>query len=402
MNCNTNQCCAPTFDNKRCSNTVINSSYHCADHYTYTKKLYIKYKQICEIAYNLNISQKINNIVIKHNHLVNCYVWLDRAYKARMKHRKYAFVPECYDEGHNYQFTLLQEKLDLCEQQLMNIYSYYEKNTNEYESANRIRKSICNNNDNGNHNGNHNDNNNDNKEKNKFTIQQTKIKIAERNENRKLIEKGVNDTIEKYIYENAIALEWRNDINKLILRLIQKICNPVIRIDDDNDFVYCVAIHNFVRKLNNIGYFRKEYEPEKCRECVCNNFITYPLTLGCSCVFHHNTVFRYFNLMSVESVKKFYEILLFNEKKIKPFIHDVKFYHTIFGFDMIFMQMELVWDKKKQRLVLQQLIEQMEKTSTFFASLRKKKAFRKNLYYSDSDSESNAESNSNSDSSVDS
>lgn len=44
---------------------------------------------------------------------------------------------------------------------------------------------------------------------------------------------------------------------------------------------------------------------------------------------------------------------------------------------MIFMQMELVWDKKKQRLVLQQLIEQMEKTSTFFASFRKKKLLEK-------------------------
>ena len=35
----------------------------------------------------------------------------NKAYNARMEHRKYAFVPECYDEGHDYQFVFIKNKI---------------------------------------------------------------------------------------------------------------------------------------------------------------------------------------------------------------------------------------------------------------------------------------------------
>ena len=116
MSCEINQCCAVVQNNKRCSNLSINPHMnHCSIHHDNAVKLYTQYKQICEVAYNLDINKSINNMNDQIKHLMNCYVWLNKAFYARLKHRKYAFVPECYDKGHNIQFEMINEKLDVCE-----------------------------------------------------------------------------------------------------------------------------------------------------------------------------------------------------------------------------------------------------------------------------------------------
>src|SRR5438876_10338455 len=129
-----NQCCAITLDNKRCQNLVIKSSKHCSSHYNNALKLYKNYKKICDVAYNLDVDKHINDPNEKAKYLLKYYVLMNKAYDARMKHRKYAFVPECYDLGHDKQFKLINDKINLCEEKLYELYQEYNFNKIKYNS----------------------------------------------------------------------------------------------------------------------------------------------------------------------------------------------------------------------------------------------------------------------------
>ena len=474
MNCTQNQCCSPTINNKRCVNQVFKSSRHCKTHYPYANKLYMKYKKICDVAYNLNINTVDHNkkyntnnntntnanisrkkvvdvedfkkiIMEKHDYFTHCYVWLNKAFTARLQHRKYAFVPECYDDGHNYQFEMLQDKINLCETKLMEVNSEYEKhkylfdiqpdilnmanvlntqnisnsmqlvpyvkissmsNTlNTSKTTNRFeRLSVANKNNHNHkkhtdkhdkhtdkhtnkHTDKHNHDNNDQdddqdddneNENDKFDIQEIKQKIKKCNRMREQMEREEEQIIQKYIEENQQILDWRYKVTELIATFIEKLCSPIIVFKEDEcRLSIYAAIHNLVRELYNICYFEKDYVPSKCKDCTCGNYITFPLTLGCSCIFNNNTIFKYFNLLSVDSLKKFYEVLLFNANKIKPFIEDLYFYNIMFDENMIFMQMELAWSPEKNRLILLQANEEkIPKISSMFASYRKKQSLR--------------------------
>ncbi len=50
------------------------------------------------------------------------YNILIKVYEARMKHRKYSLVPQCYDPGHNIQFELIKNKINECEHKLEELY----------------------------------------------------------------------------------------------------------------------------------------------------------------------------------------------------------------------------------------------------------------------------------------
>src|SRR5437868_9122502 len=122
MSCKENQCCAVTDDNKRCLNSAIHGTFHCNIHYTKAIKLYKNYKRVCETAYKLNINQNFDNINDRIAHITKCYLWLNKAFDARMNHRKYAFAPECYNEGHNFQFEIITKKIKKCEKVLNDLW----------------------------------------------------------------------------------------------------------------------------------------------------------------------------------------------------------------------------------------------------------------------------------------
>ena len=372
MNCSNNQCCAPTVDNKRCPNSVINGANHCKNHLVYAKGLYDKYKKICNIAYNLDIEKDIHNVESHHNHLMQCYVWLNKAFTARMRHRKYAFVPECYDEGHNMQFEIIQKKIDVCEKKLMEICpDIKNENTDTRiqlyipDYQNYYRELILEDNTDS-------DESNEFDDNDDFDMACTQQKISECKNKRGLMEREIDNVMDKYMKENSLVLEWRSKIISFIFAYIEKLFESVPAFED-NAFVFCVAIHNLVRELHHARYFSKNYKPEKCVDCKCNNFISYYLRLGCGCVFSNSTIPRYFNLMSTETLKRFYEVLLLNKDKIKPFVNDLNFHYTLFDDNMLFMHMELVWNQEKQRLALSQAAgPPYEKRSKLLASLRKR------------------------------
>src|SRR5690606_31388839 len=110
-------CCAPNLENglDRCKNqTVSDQSDHCKLHQNYSNELYLHYKQVCKIAYDLDIEKEISNTNKRIKYLTECQLLFEEAWKARKKHRNYAYVPECYDSGHNFQFTYIEEKMNRC------------------------------------------------------------------------------------------------------------------------------------------------------------------------------------------------------------------------------------------------------------------------------------------------
>ena len=116
------QCCSWNKEtNKRCTNQVYKSSKHCTDHYQYALELYLKYKKLCNMANKLDIYKPGESRRKKIAHLRQCHKLLVKAYNARLIHRNYAFAPECYDFGHNLQFQIIQEKIDKCKNELINL-----------------------------------------------------------------------------------------------------------------------------------------------------------------------------------------------------------------------------------------------------------------------------------------
>lgn len=105
--------CAAILGNLRCINVVDRNSKCCNFHRDKAKSLYFKYKHYCDMCEDLDLS--INN----EEHLMKCYILLNKAYNSRLKHRSYAISPEMYDDGHNHQFIKLQNLIDECENSLI-------------------------------------------------------------------------------------------------------------------------------------------------------------------------------------------------------------------------------------------------------------------------------------------
>jgi hypothetical protein len=118
------QCYAP-FNNKRCTNSTKDNKIHCPLHIKEGVKLYSRYKKICCIAesYDLESIEDMSSIQEKVTFLNKAYNIFISAYEARLKHRQRCISPECRDYGHDQQFILLQQKINICEQRLEYLYT---------------------------------------------------------------------------------------------------------------------------------------------------------------------------------------------------------------------------------------------------------------------------------------
>src|SRR5579862_3261055 len=102
------QCCANTLSNTRCINSAIPGCDHCQLHHEKAKSLYMKYKGLSDLIDKMVLDKEFDNIQEKIDYIMNCYILLNKTFNARSKHHKYAYVPECIDEGHKFQFTRLK------------------------------------------------------------------------------------------------------------------------------------------------------------------------------------------------------------------------------------------------------------------------------------------------------
>ena len=406
------RCCAfaekPNATN-RCPNPTINESNHCNSHYFQAKKLYLSYKKICSKADKYDISKQIENIPDRINYLLKCYAILNKAFNSRMKHNAYAFVPECVDSGHEIQFKIIQHKLNLCEQALSDLYELESKTKSESVVLESPKENII-----------------------PVKIAQDKMpppnsnsikqNILKHKKQRYQTENDFNNMIEIYIKRNMEASNNKKTLVELIVACINKIYGGAGIID--NQFINIIAIYNIVFELEEIGYFRKkDFVPEKCKECKCNNYVTYYTKLFCTNDSDHikkykpsdpniktilDTLLEYFSKHYEHEMKYFYELLIFNKQKLVSIINDYKILQHIYGTAIINIYIDFIWDPIEKRLRMNQSNPPAHyKQSKFLATLRlREKYYVKHIKnnYSDTDSNSNSNtgSNTNSDSDIDS
>jgi hypothetical protein len=361
-----NQCCAIE-NNIRCVNNVIGHSNHCTDHIGPAKILYKKYKKICDVAYNLDLNKNVSNIEEHVKYIIECYEMFNKAYDARMAHRKYAFVPECYDYGHDYQFIFIKNKILECEKILSELQMQYHRalmyETNNYTILNNEDVNI--------------------KEEDIFNIDIIPKTIMESNKRRNDTEQDVNEIMDKYIKENQEILKKKEILNRLFIECID---NIVYKYIDKKYLSYYqtelqkllirVSIFHVICKLYRMEYFTDEFEPEKCQCNTCDNYLPYKFKITCRCVYNYGSFENYINHTTEKLVKGVYNGLLLHSKKYIPIFNDMFLLFIIFDAEMLFMRIELRWDPKLNRLKMNQCIEEKEeKKSKYLARFRLKNKY---------------------------
>ncbi len=366
MECSSNQCCAPNTSNTRCTNSVNEGTNHCDIHRSHAMKLYHRYKTLSDKVDNLNINQQFPKLQDRINHVMRCYVLLNKTFSARTKHRKYAFVPECYDEGHDYQFVKLKGLIDKCENILGELYSSTPSESDSTESDGSVEGDL---------------------ESIDTTV---KASVTKYRKYRRNIENDIERWINKYIQDNKIILERRELLAKHIAKITLEMFDTYgCEYDEELDYSFekCVMMFHLSRRLHNMGYLPKDstgkknkaYVPQKCRHCNCNEYEATDLKLGCGCIFEANTISKYLNLCSEDTLKQYYGTLLFNKEKIIPILSDIKLLYALYGNNLLFMKLYLLWDPLKQRLVIEQNMNTtpMKQSRLMAATRLKNKVYQK-------------------------
>lgn len=341
------KCTAVSDSGSRCGNPVMLNSNHCAQHHLIAKKLYLKYKKICEIAYRYDI-QNSSNIL----GLMKCYANLNKAFDARMAHRRYAFVPECHDIGHDYQFELIQNKIKLCEEKLAILYQEQSVKINSLDTSS---DSDLNSNSNSNSSPKSDPTNKANQINQINPNVPKKIKQFRKKRDKSEIE--INDYMDACIAENKMLGEKKINFLVTIFDIVQSYTSYKIHMS-----VFLVATYKIVAELASIKYFDKNFRPQKCACKECKRNITYIIKLfcGCGCVIpkqgsvipDDDLLIRYLLDIDDTSINKFHDSLITNKDKIQPIINDLAYEYETTNTHILLEKYELSFDDKADRLVL--------------------------------------------------
>jgi hypothetical protein len=351
------QCCAYS-ETKRCKNKVINDSYHCEKHYDTARKMYIKYKIICDNAYKLDLNKKCKNAQETVSYLLYCYKCFNEAYTARMTHRKYAFVPECYDAGHDFQFIMLQNKIKECEIKLQEAKIILQKLEKAPENLFQVL---------------------DDEEPSEII----EITIKQSVEVRKKEQEDVDALVEKYIAENneyvKICIEMNNIINEYVNSFLAE--TPYV---GDQIFIY--FIWRIVFRLYSMQYFKDGFKPAECFCGACDNQVPYQLLFSnpkykekIKKMMANFNSYIFLNSMCFHCVDYFCELLLYNREKIEPVLEDMLQLYEKYTTNFITTDFILIWDVKLNRVVMRQMDIRMPKNLTLKQRLRYKFETRKQL-----------------------
>jgi hypothetical protein len=338
---------------------AISGSDHCNLHRDKAKTLYLKYKTLSDQVDKLVINRKFKSIQTEVDYLMECYICLNQTFKARMKHRMFAFVPECYDEGHDHQFIKLNTLIKDCERKLRELYILQDIRDDKFSTKESESS----------------------EEENGILVTQRHVDTVNRAEEyrrfRKQREKEVEEWVQKYIEENEVILERRRVLYTHITFCILKLYEDIDPEEEIHIFVKVVTIFNLCGRLRSIGYFLNTFVPDTCKHPKCACYLPYELTLACGCILHNNTLDKYYNLAPEATLKMFYEVLLFNKAKLLPLLEDICYLHNVYGDQLMFLKLHLVWSQLERRLVIEENNEKpLPKMTTVLATTR-----LKNKYY---------------------
>jgi hypothetical protein len=406
MNCSKNQCCAP-LGNSRCTN-FANESKYCDLHRDRAISLYRKYKNLENSINTINLNKSFQKPKEHIDYILNCYNTLNKMYKARMKHRKYAITPELYDTGHDYQLTRLENLMLECENLLSNLYKLYDEQI--HQGGVLTTQSEC---------RSEGEQSNFNKElynnvlyrlegeKENYTCKELVLynpklhrtsfqnnKLLKENyipedesipnrinkckKYRKNIEDDINEYFDLFISLNKQLLKNREilatKLEKFIKKLFDENANNISNI---SDVLKCIIIYKLCGDLYEIDYFNEEFIPEMCPfPCTCGNFESYDVLFGCNCTRTKETPREYFNIPSESTLKLFYELLLLNSSKILVFIPEIALLYRIYGDKLIYMRLKLIWYPLLNRYKLEEDMSLLgEKTSKMMSVRRLKDKF---------------------------
>lgn len=352
-----NQCCAYSGVG-RCINNAEGNSNHCQLHRPKATKLYLTYKNLCEVVKELDLNKGFDTPQARYDYIMNCYCKLNKAYQARHKHRKYAFVPECYDEGHMYQFVKLNQQMETCEKILEELTEELSSKSGDSEEHSKKHGKI---------------------KDVEIVVESNKGRRVVRNYKQYRMEKEaeIKAFMEHYIKENALLLEQRDKLILLISNYIESLYT-LIDVDDEMSlFVKNISTYNLTHGLYHSRYFDRKFTPERCEDILCGCYLDYDAVLGCSCVRMNNSIYKYYHMLKEDTIKKFYEVILLNKARLVPLLGDVMNLYRKYGEGVIFVKVHLVWDPQLKRLTLEpNLYEDLPKMSKVFAQSR-----LKNKYY---------------------
>lgn len=319
------QCSAYDTGRKRCSLPTIENSNHCSLHHVSALKLYHNYKRICGFAFSLQLERDFENKDLKIQHLLKCYCWLNRAFNARMKHRLYAFVPECRDAGHDHQFERIRSEMLKCESLLE---KQFQKVQADADSQEMILEednvvpiledetlSF--------------DNNGDGKKGNLMNL----VKKVQKFRAEK--EQEVELLLEKYKKEREDHFKNRKLIVTLIKRLIRQLFLPYIDLDEGENRVFYFLFIRIFQLLLKIHYFDNNFVPPRERGIV-KRICSGPDFLD-------KDFMEEISIASEHTLKGLYEMILRYQPIIIPMVEDLSNLYISFGlpFDALF-----VWDKE--------------------------------------------------------
>jgi len=239
-------------ESSRCVRGCISGSKHCIEHNPMAVKIYNSYKRTCKSLDKVN-----KDVVLKSNDcakITSYYALLHRAYMGRLEHRKYAFVPECYDRGHLYQLKKLNSLMLECEKVLSEMYE------SDKSVADVMIEDEANDSENS-------DSNNYNISSNINTLKDDRLKKEEdvRIKYKSFLddEKNVNSLMQSYIDENTKKKEYKLSIVKLMVKthknmLLQLVIDSSM-LSDTVELVFFTGLFNIIVTLISIGYFDGNY-----------------------------------------------------------------------------------------------------------------------------------------------
>jgi hypothetical protein len=346
MSCNhQQQCAAPisthdplnTTSIQRCTNDVL-YNHHCAIHHGPAKKLYLKYKTVCEYAYKLDIAKISKNNQVKY--LTECYEWFVKAYNARMAHRKYAYVPSLWDSGHDHQFEIIMEKIHSCETMLETL--YVESSPISHTPISPLSHSES-----------------DNSVEDEITRDTMRVMRSKRRQFKKQRnhdEKADMLAVDAYISENNIHMQNKMKLASICERATTSLFSAKDISDLSGSLAICqILMFELIRLMNTYRYFTPNYKPEVCMECRdCGHYMPIYPKIKCACHLKYTQFVDFLIKLPDNILRGFCELVIKNTAKIRPIVSDlVKLYRIYEGTLFLKVPAILAYRSVQKRLVFE-------------------------------------------------
>lgn len=351
--------------NERCPNKTFGHSKHCTDHYQGALKLYLHYKNLCTRTDKLNIDKEFKMKRKQIAHLKHCQELLIEAYNARLKHRNYAFAPECYDFGHNLQFKIIQDKIDKCNEKIIKLYNENNENNLKVRADRNLYETIYLDDIDNVDNVDNIDGESKDESQNDKDDKEILRSIRRFNIQKKKDEMETNKIISMFVEANKHRFEDRKKaiiMLKKIIFGISKVGNigsidvigdgDDVNSGDNDDKMINLGLLKLIQFLIFRGYFKPRFKPPRCDKCECKRYAQIQFKL------FEDRKITSLDLELEQLPTNFIDFInksvLQGLKKIVEVFKDFHLLFQLYGKSILTMDLQAGWSAELRRLVLTQ------------------------------------------------